>query len=555
MTVILADPRGVRRLPRRPTVRTGEALDSYLEQLAAANHMTPAEMLQRIKRSTDTTRFLMLDPTAATLHSLKTLTGHSAEQIQQATLKRYDGTAIDLTGFDPHTQASYRTVAGRGWLPGTGSQICPQCLDQSGAWQIAWRLPTTTVCTRHRAYLIDACPDCGKAFRSSRHNFLRPIGQSLLCGNPGGARGRHCRLDLTSLRAMTAHDDCLVRQQRFDRALADGTAVVLGEHRQANEYHRALRSLTVLLLHIATAASTYEVLPRWAQALNQPIQRSAPDRAPRWGLAPPSDTALRSRFLTVADSILAASSLDEAVRGLAMWTEAVPKTPDGFLGWVGDHTLPDPVVSRLVMAVHAPRRRLSRALDAARPLTPRVGNIPQVIPQDLYDRHLVGLFTSRSETVRTFASLCLARTHPCVDSWAAAAVALGLPPALGVRTAQASTAAQTAGSDVVAHALVAVAAGLQDQDYRVLEKSVHALAASEGWFETWVSTHRPGTRTSSRGHAITYLWTAVAHGHVVTSPAWPQPPTAEQRARWRRFAGRLTSNQVAALNEVLGVEG
>ena len=58
------------RLPVRPRIQPGQALDSYLEHLADANHLPAAEITRRLRSATDTTRYLMLAPTPATLTAL-----------------------------------------------------------------------------------------------------------------------------------------------------------------------------------------------------------------------------------------------------------------------------------------------------------------------------------------------------------------------------------------------------------------------------------------------------------------------------------------------------
>lgn len=63
--------------------------------------------------------------------------------------------------------------------------------------------------------------------------------------------------------------------------------------------------------------------------------------------------------------------------------------------------------------------------------------IPQVIPHQQYTDHLNGASDSGEETVRLFASLSLARMHPNVTTWAAAAEALGMPGPMGTRCARA----------------------------------------------------------------------------------------------------------------------
>lgn len=261
----------------------------------------------------------------------------------------------------------------------------------------------------------------------------------------------------------------------------------------------------------------------------------------------------RSRALTAADTVLAASDRDEAAARLAPWTAAVPDTPDGFLGWVGDHTTPSPIVTRLVMAAHAPRRRLSRALDALDPLTSRLEEIPQVTAQGLFERYLSDMFTSRADTVRTFVSLCLARTHPEVTTWAAAAQRIGLDPDLGEKTAQACAVGQQASSSQVVKAIQDLAAQLPGQDFREREQDIRALAADSAWFTSWARRFRPRTPPSSSRYALTYLWVTSAHGHITTSPAWAGLPTREQRSQYRRFVHSLNTTQLTGLARLPGV--
>lgn len=548
MTVEPADPRGLHRLPRRPALQPGEALDSYLEQVAAANYLPTSELITSITRATGTTRFLMLVPSDSTVRALASLTGQSADDLRNATLHHYDGNALDLTGLDPFRPTSYRTVAGRGWLPGNGSQLCPACLEEGCGWQLAWRLPTSTVCTRHRCYLIGTCPGCRKPFRATRQGFLRPVGASLVCGNPDGVRGRHCRAALTVLVAKGADRACVERQSRYDQAMIAGATVALGSELEAGAYHRALRSLTVLMLHIATATTDRRPLPLWTNSLQQLHSHGAGERSPRWGVAPPNDTIVRSRALTTADQVLSAGDTPTAVHLLAPWAAAAPRSPSGFLGWVGDHMVPDPLTTQLVMATHAPRRRLSRTLDDAERMPPLLEGIPQVIPEELYEQFLTRMCGARPENVRTFAALCLARTHFGVDTWSRAAQALGLDPETGCKAAQTCTTAMTAAPGRFVAALTAVANHLPDRNYRICEQQVRDLGRTDEWFTAWVQENRPGTRPSSKTHVLTWLWLVTAHGHISTSPGATQPLDAQARAYYRRFAQSLTVDQLAALS-------
>lgn len=515
MSVVSPDPG--RNLPARPTLHAGQALDCYLEHAADANHIPAATVMRAITDACDTTRYVLLRPTPRTLEVLSGLTGQSTAALTAATLAAVDGTLLDLSGLDPHHQPSYRAVAARGWAPGQGTQICPRCLAETGTWDISWRIPTTTVCLRHGCYLLSTCPGCQRPFRATRSTLLRPIGAKTRCGNALGRRGHYCPTDLSTLPMEPADPGCVDRQARTQaQSLVARPPQVFGEGTTARRFMADVHGLTALLLHIATATTRPGLLPEWAGQVHAATHTQ--QRAPRWGLKLPADISTRSQALTTTADILTSSGIEEAVTRFAPWVEAIPRTPDGLLGWVGDHTRHTSSTTRLVMATHAPRRRLSRLLDATPPLTVSTRQIPQVLPVELYEEHLGILFTSRPETVQLFASLTMALTHPGITTWAAAAQALGLPPDLGSRCAAAAAASQTASPAAVLEAITAAAGDLDRRDYRALEDQVHALAASTSWFIAWARRYRPGTRASNWSLAVQWLWVKAAHAHPGTAP-------------------------------------
>ena len=528
-------------LPTLVGLAPGEALDSYLERVADANYLSTARLIEMVRAGRDTTTaYLMLAPTPATLERIARLTGADAAALQKATLAAYDGTSLDLHGLDPTLQASFRTISARGWIPGHGTQICPQCLADDGIWSTTWRLHTTTVCRTHGTYLLATCPGCQRPFRDQRHSPLRVVGPQTVCGNPLGQGPRkQCRVDLTTLTAEPADDDCLQRQARQDTADAGAIVVTFAGQLAAPEFTTTLRSLTALLLHLAAATRTPHELPSWARD----VADADTDRVRRWSIRPPQDPALRSRALTAADCILVAEDIDTAAIRFGQWLQHIPDVPEGRLGWLADHTQMTPTLTRLVMAAHAPRRRLSHLLDQQPPLTASTRQIPQVLPAHLVRVHLAGLFDSRPATVGIFASLCLTRTHPHVRSWADAARELGLPPELGERTARACSASMTASpADVVA--ALGVASRELEIDYRELEDRVRRLARTTRWFTRWARANRPGTRPISHVYAVQWLWLEMAQGHVASSPrtggAWC----------YRKFARSLTIAQTQTLAQV-----
>lgn len=537
------EARALTSLPSRPVPHPGQALDCYLEHVADANYLSAGTLMRAITAATDTTRYLLLRPTPRTLQVLSKMTGHPPETLTAATLAPLDGTLVDLSGLDPHHQPSYRAVAARGWAPGQGTQICPRCLDETGTWDISWRLPTTTVCLRHGCYLLLTCPGCQRPFRATRSGFLRPIGAAARCGNALGLRGHYCRTDLTTLPVEPADSGCVDRHTRTQaQVLAARAPHVFGEVATARQFVEDVHGLTTLLLHIATATTRPDLLPEWAVEVHEAPHHQK--RAPRWGLRPPDDIATRSRALTTATDILTSTDLEEAVTHFAPWAEAIPHTPDGLLGWAGDHTRHTSATTRLTMAAHAPRRRLSRLLDVTAPVTASTRHIPQLLPPRLYEAHLAGRFTSRPATVQLYASLTMARTHPGITSWSDAATALGLPPECGVRCAAAAAASQTASPAAVLASVSAAASDLDRRDYRNLEEQVRALARTNAWFSTWSRRHRPGTRTSSQPLAVQWLWIHIAHGHPASAPD-------ADPVRVRRFSATLTAEQMDTLSRVV----
>lgn len=346
------------RLPASPILRPGQALDCYLEHVAEANYLPAGTLMATITAATDTTRYLLLRPTPRTVAALSGLTGATADALNAATLAPLDGTLVDLAGLNPHDQPSYRAVAARGWAPGQGSQICPRCLAETGTWDIAWRLPMSTVCLRHQNYLLATCPGCQRPFRATRSTVLRPIGATTRCGNALGRRGRYCPTDLTVLPTHPADPECLQRQARADpRTNPERAPQVLGVDTTDRQFIDDIKSLTALLLHIATATARADLLPHWTKDVNE--MTHAQTRAPRWSIRPPDDIPTRSRALTAATEILTSPDLETALTHFTPWVQAVPPTPDGFLGWAPDHMRPTEATTRLVMAAHAPRRRLS----------------------------------------------------------------------------------------------------------------------------------------------------------------------------------------------------
>ncbi len=533
-------------LPVSVTPRPGESIESWLEHLADANGLTTAQLLGATGRGRAGTRYLTLAPSPQTITRLAALARVDEQHVYAATLTAFDGTALDLTGLDPNDPYSYRQVAARGWTPAHGTQICPTCLANTGTWQSAWRLLIVTACTRHQSLLVAQCPACQRPFRDQRHSHLRRVGASPVCGNPLGAGPtRQCQHDLTTIAAMPARSDVVALQTRVDTALTGEPLEVLGQPSPAEAYLTDLRHLSTLLLHLAGQPGAEQLAP-WATALESEASARTADRGPRWGMRPPASPSLRGAAMAAADGILTAPDLDEAAAALTPWTELTPTTNDGPLGWLADRTVMTPTLTRLVMAARAPHRRLTHHLDTHKrgrmPINLLV--IPQVIPHAQYLEHLQGAFDSGEDTVRAFASLSLARLHPDVKSWKAAAEALNMPGTMGVRCARACSATMLVTADEWQARIVRAVEDTRRRDYRATEAKIHHRVLMTRWFEEWARQFRPGTHYSSWVYGLTWQWVHVAHAHLDLSPAWRgKKPTAKDRHHYRQFADSLDERQ------------
>lgn len=538
----------IARLPVTLTPAWGEALDGYLERIADANHLTTATLMH-LAFAGEARRFLVVKPSRPVLARLATLAGCADTDLTAATLSGLDDSVIDLTGLDSANRYSYRTVAARGWAAVHGTQICPHCLAADGIWRLWWRLPYAVICATHGAYLLTQCPGCGRPFRDQRHSVLRPVGASEACGNPIGAGPRkHCRTTLTDFTTTAAPPDQVAVQRRIDTALAGAPVQVLGADIAAGEYLRELRALTVLLLHLATQPRDADE-PAWVDAVQHAAAKRAGDRGPRWGLRPPDDPAARGGAFAAADTVLTAPELETAAMTLTPWLDRVPRVPDGTLVWLADRTQMTSTLSDLIIHAHAPHRRLSHLLDETRELVPAVF-VPQVIPADIYDRHLTALFDSAPDTVRLFAAICLARAAVGVSSWADVGDVLRLPAGMAERTARACSARALVPPRHVIDTLVEVAEDLPHIDRRALETDVIWLRRRRTWFSQFCAI-RPGTLPSSKGYAITWIWVDLAGGHLLTSPGWTDAPTRQRRALYRQFANSLTPALEQFLSAVL----
>lgn len=533
-------------LPVRITPRPGQALDSYLEHLASANQLTTAQLMALVSTvSGAPTRYLALAPDPALLATVAHLAHLNPVDLARTVLTSLPG----VGDLDPGTRYGHRDLAAKGWVQLHGTQACPACLADHGAWSTTWRLPVMTTCTTHRRHLAVTCPGCRRPFRDGRSTQLRPVGADTTCGNPLGAGPRQqCTRDLTTIPTAVASPAQLHRQARTDTALTGRPVTVLGQQSEPAAYLADLRHLTVLLLHLGTQDTTGH-LADWTPSLQTETAARTDRRGPRWGIRPPTDPGLRAQALTTADQILTRPDRESGADQLSPWLAAIPTGTDSRLGWLADRTVMTPTLTGLLTAALAPYRRISHSLTAQTggPMTnPRY--IPQVLPLATYQEHLAADLTVTPLLGRTYITLCLARTTPGVTTWAHAAQTLHLTGEMGTRTARTCSARLTVDNPTFIDHLLQLGATLDtDVDYRTLEDHVRRCWANRDWPSDWPGADATGTK---RANLITWAWTHLAHAHPDTSPAWGRQ--GRTRPGWQaytRFEKTLTRQQQSTLTE------
>lgn len=156
----VADPqlrRRVRTLPIRVAPVRGEALDSWLEALAARSQATWGDLLEAVGLTRPgTTRPLLLSAQS---------TSKSIDIAALATASGVPRQVLTTMTADALCAGSSEAEIQKHLLP--GSRFCPTCLAHNGGrWLLWWRLRWAFACPTHRCLLVDECSRCGRAPRT-----------------------------------------------------------------------------------------------------------------------------------------------------------------------------------------------------------------------------------------------------------------------------------------------------------------------------------------------------------------------------------------------------
>lgn len=238
----------VRTLPLRVQPVAGEALDSWLEALAARMQCSWGDLLAAVDLPAGRTRGYttgwLVSLTDHQLQSMSFAAGQSREVISAMVLSHI----TDALGHCPDIPR--RSVESMLWLDRRRSRFCPDCLAQtSGRWLLAWRLRWSFACVRHARLLADTCPCC-QATQRDRPFAVAQIPTPGLCANKlSGVHGRDvtcCGADISSAPVLSLdHDHPILDAQRtIDAAVRTGFM-------RSGIYSRAPVPLSVLIADLS----------------------------------------------------------------------------------------------------------------------------------------------------------------------------------------------------------------------------------------------------------------------------------------------------------------
>lgn len=288
-----------RTLPIRVQPVVGESLGSWLDRYCLALSATRKELYASVGLSLPAAAGLesadysirISDVEAARLASA---TGVTAEDIHLLTLAKYEGSVVVFRqtrqGVDIHFL----------WARGAGTRYCPACLKEDiGAWQLAWRLTWSFVCTRHQCLLLDLCDHCNRVPRVGRGISDPPLASS--CDNaikgPYGSVWT-CRRDLAQAPLIRVPPTSpLLDTQTWLNSVINATDM------SAGNVGRLLNDIKLLAgraLRVMTAGD----LRSWTDAAVPDIEFEVDLARGRTGLFPPPSAAAIAHAVTLAAKAL-----------------------------------------------------------------------------------------------------------------------------------------------------------------------------------------------------------------------------------------------------------
>ncbi len=158
-------------LPYRPRLRSRQSISSFLAKLAMGYGLSISELLLATGISKNRKSWHLgdmdLPEDDKLLKALSLAVGHSVVELRSSSLLPYNAILL-LKQHGSQTCSwllkSTEDLNESRALPSViSSQFCRLCIRTGEPYRrIDWRFSFVTVCPRHRAFLLDTCPACGK---------------------------------------------------------------------------------------------------------------------------------------------------------------------------------------------------------------------------------------------------------------------------------------------------------------------------------------------------------------------------------------------------------
>jgi hypothetical protein len=553
----------VRALTRLLVPIPGESFTSYIYRLAARHKVDLLVMLKYVGMIDDeryqqiTGYGIVLDEKRLQRFSVATQISESI--VRKMLLASYNGIAVDFTGVSPGVPDTLRHCAASEWAYFSGSHACPHCIrEDEGAWQLAWKLPWSFACVKHKCYLVPRCPACERRFESGRHDqslsplFARQVPKPGHCGNPRpdgmGRFGRNslpCGHDLASIPTTVASLTTLRLQQRLNECLTGAVPTILGRQVRALQYFYDLRSLCAFILYCAELDDlghlpTPEVVAFSAFSVERDRIFAARQESPtprngeqmRLVFARQESPELMAAVVRLATTILAATDPPSIALLLRPLTERlIIKTRQRWAvtKYFAFSDRLAPIIEENVALRSTFDRAIGRKAVYSRavPLAFEPRHVPQLLWKDNFARRFEEYFPGvRELSARHFCAVSLVKL--CGDfTWVQSAAHLGLPveAAIGMANRCISVLEETGREEAFGKALREVATSLSKDvnkvDYGARRYALSTLTHIP--VAPWLNICRaaninPGRLGRRNKFAAVWLWADLTGGDWRLAP-------------------------------------
>lgn len=313
----------MRTLPLRVQPVQGEALDSWLEALAARMQCAWGDLLVGVGlpagRSRSYTGGWLIAPTEQQLESMSFVTGQSPSAINAMVLSR-------ITRALGCPNIAVESVESMIWLSKRRSRFCPSCLGENGGrWLLTWRMRWSFACLRHNCLLADTCPACQSLQRAVPASVaLIPVpgfcAHKLLGCHGRGVTRCNTELSNTPVLPLPRNHPILAAQQMIDAAVSAGIA-------RQGLYGRSPVPLSVLIADLCALGGRILRYPNLDE-----LRHLTSDSVIEKFRTAREETAFSSRGVT-ADSSAVASAIAAAAAGSVL-SAADPAEAAGRMRWL-----------------------------------------------------------------------------------------------------------------------------------------------------------------------------------------------------------------------------